>query len=317
VPYPSDPLGGESKVGGGGAPRGSGASAEPYGLDGGSGLVLWPSRLDIRVRSAHDRFPVTSRLFTHDERDALWAVYEFARLTDDVGDLARGSRILQLDALEAELDRACRRQSDHPIFVALGNAITQHGLPTDELRVLIDANRQDQFKAVYETFDELLAYCALSAVPIGRCILSIFDCRGEDAQKLSDRLCIGLQLAEHLGDVHEDRHRGRCYIPVEDQRRFAWSHEMGFACADWSSLVGFQVARARSYIELSSLLPRLVPWRLRPFVVSVIGAGHSMLDAVECEVLHHRFVTKNYRRRRMILGALRASSSCARADRYV
>ena len=92
--------------------------------------------------------------------------------------------------------------------------------PRQPFQRLIEANRQDQRQAAYETFDELVGYCELSANPVGELVLHVFGAATPDLIVLSDRVCTALQLAEHWQDVAEDYRNGRIYLPGEDRRRF-------------------------------------------------------------------------------------------------
>ena len=83
---------------------------------------------------------------------------------------------------------------------------------------LIDANLQDQRVDTYEDWPSLRGYCALSAAPVGRIVLRLFDIRDPSAVALSDDVCIGLQLANFAQDVSVDRRLGRTYLLQRDIR---------------------------------------------------------------------------------------------------
>ena len=60
----------------------------------------------------------------------------------------------------------------------------------------------------------------LSAAPVGRLVLAVFGASTPERVALSDKVCIGLQVVEHLQDIGEDARRGRVYLPAEDMERF-------------------------------------------------------------------------------------------------
>ena len=93
-------------------------------------------------------------------------------------------------------------------------------LPSGPFERLIEANRVDQVQTRYETFEQLLGYCQLSAAPVGELVLHVFDAATPERIALSDRVCAGLQVVEHLQDITEDHARGRIYMPQEDLVRF-------------------------------------------------------------------------------------------------
>ena len=97
--------------------------------------------------------------------------------------------------------------------------MTDCGIPMQPFLDLIQANRQDQVVGRYQTFEDLLGYCRLSANPVGRIVLHVFGCFSERRAELSDSVCTALQLAEHWQDVAEDFRAGRIYLPAQDMKR--------------------------------------------------------------------------------------------------
>ncbi len=167
----------------------------------------------------------------------------------------------------------------------------QLDLPRGPFDRLIEANRRDQEIADYETFDELVAYCDLSANPVGELVLHVFGAATPDRIALSDRICTALQLAEHWQDVAEDRAAGRIYLPAEDLERF------GVVAADLDArstgpkvreLIAFEVARARALLDEGAPLVGRLGGRARIAVAGYVGGGRAALDAIDasdCDVL--------------------------------
>ncbi|WP_298181663.1 squalene synthase HpnC [Saccharomonospora sp.] len=175
----------------------------------------------LRVRARQENFPVALHVLPPRYRRHLLTLYAFARMVDDIGDEAPGDRLFQLDRVSAALDRLYAGQaSDDPLFQRLAHTVSVCELPRSELERLIEANRRDQVVHRYHTFDELLEYCALSAEPVGRLVLRVFDTHTERHAHLSDRICSALQVLEHCQDVAEDACAGRIYLPRQDLDRF-------------------------------------------------------------------------------------------------
>ena len=183
-----------------------------------SNPVALPSTASVLGQAAHENFPVALRLLPGAVRNHLVAVYGFARLADDIGDEAEGDRMELLDWLAAELDRASRGVATHPLLVRLTPTIRQFDLPLDPFQRLIEANRRDQVVHRYQTFDDLIGYCMLSAAPVGELVLRIFEVSSPARIALSDEVCSGLQIVEHLQDVAEDVAVDRVYLPQSDLR---------------------------------------------------------------------------------------------------
>jgi squalene synthase HpnC len=218
------------------------------------------------------------------ERDHLLAVYGFARLADDIGDEAEGDRMALLDWLEGELDRAAIGAATHPLLRRVATTIARCDLPLQPFRDLIEANRRDQVVHRYETFDDLVDYCRLSAVPVGRLVLAVFGESTPARVALSDDVCIGLQVVEHLQDVAEDAVAGRVYLPQSDLRTFACAE------SDFSSphagrrlraVLRHEAGRARRLLGATVPLARELPLRPRIAVCGFGAGGLAALDAME------------------------------------
>src|SRR5436309_13335266 len=179
-----------------------------------------PSPEGIMAKAGSENFPVASRLLPGRLRRHLLAIYGFARLVDDIGDEATGDRLALPDALETEVDRVYDGEPEHPLMRRLAATVRACDISPDPLRALIAANRQDQAVHEYEPIDDLLAYCELSANPVGHLVLQVFGAATPERLRLSDAVCSGLQLTEHWQDVAEDLARGRVYLPAQDMRRF-------------------------------------------------------------------------------------------------
>jgi squalene synthase HpnC len=243
-----------------------------------------PAPEAVMARARRENFPVASRVLPRAQRSHLLAIYGFARLVDDVGDEVPGDRAALLDHLDRELDRLFGgERPDDPIIRELEPTVRCLALPPEPFRRLILANRRDQVVTRYRTFDELLDYCRLSAAPVGELVLYVFGAATPDRIRLSDRVCAGLQVTEHLQDVVEDRARGRIYIPTEDLERF------GCAAADLDSasgprlraLLAFEADRARRLLGDGAPLVRRLPIRPAAAVAAFIAGGRAALGALE------------------------------------
>lgn len=243
-----------------------------------------PSAAAIRARAAGENFKVAGRLLRRDQREHLLALYGFARLVDEIGDSLPGDRIAALRWLERELDRAFAGRAEHELLRGLEHTLAACRLPRDPFARLIEANRQDQRVRRYSSWDELRAYCHLSADPVGELVLHVFDAATAERVQWSDSICTALQLVEHTQDVGEDLGRGRVYLPLEDLDRFGLSaEELGAdppAPPAARKLIAFQVGRARELLDAGAPLLATLGGRARLAVAAFAGGGHAALDAI-------------------------------------
>jgi squalene synthase HpnC len=239
----------------------------------------------VMARAGGENFPVASRLLGPRLRESLLAIYGFARLVDVVGDEATGDRLALLEWLDGEIDRIyAGAMPDHPALRRMAAVARESEIPPEALHRLVEANRVDQTVSSYATFDDLLAYCALSADPVGRMVLYVFGAATPDRIELSDAICSGLQVTEHLQDVREDLARGRVYLPQEDLARFGCSYEDLTASPSPErvrTLIAFEVERARRLFDRGEPLIATLRGRQRLAITAFVAGGRAALAGIE------------------------------------
>ena len=231
-----------------------------------------------------ENFTVASLLLRRGQRRALLGIYGFARLVDDIGDETTGDRQAMLDWLEDDVERMLTGEPIHPLLRRLAPSARELGFPKRAFLRLIAANRQDQEVSRYATYDELAAYCDLSANPVGELVLYTFRSATPERIAWSDSVCTALQLAEHWQDVGEDYRRGRIYLPQEDLERFG-VEEAELAVQAPSQplreLIAFEVERGRRLLDPGIELVRSLTGRARLAVAGYVGGGRAAFDAIE------------------------------------
>ena len=234
----------------------------------------------IDARAAGENFPVASLLAPREARPHLRAIYGFARLVDNLGDEAHGDRTVLLDELERELDGPAKTE----IMRRLHATIQACELPLDPFRRLIEANRIDQRRTRYSTWDEVREYCTYSADPVGRLVLGVYGC-GEDAEllRMSDSICTGLQLVNFIQDPPRDLALGRVYLPQEDLARFGVAeHDLaGPLSESVVAVLRFEGDRARALLEGGLPLANALGGRPGMSVALYARGGLAALDALE------------------------------------
>ncbi|MDX3130150.1 squalene synthase HpnC [Streptomyces europaeiscabiei] len=255
---------------------------------------------DTLDKAGAENFPVAPFFLPRAWRDDLMAVYGFARLVDDIGDgdLAPGGadarllgvrpqdaddRLLLLDAFEADLARVFDGTPDHPLLRRLQHTVRSRSLTPEPFLALIAANRQDQLVKRYETYDDLLAYCTLSANPVGRLVLAVTGATTPERVRHSDAICTALQIVEHLQDVAEDLGRDRVYLPAADMKRFH-VQEADLAAptagASVRALVAYEAERAWNLLNEGTPLVGSVHGRLRLLLAGFVAGGRAAVHAI-------------------------------------
>ncbi len=217
-------------------------------------------------------------------RHALRAVYDVVRVIDDTGDAASGDRTAQLTDLSLDLARGWEGAvPDNPAIRRLMPVVRGRGLSRQPFDQLVEANLMDQVVGSYETFDDVLHYCSLSASPVGHLVLEVFGQSSAKRRELSNSVCMALQLLEHWQDVAEDYRAGRIYLPRQDLRRFAVdTSELGTGATSPAVrlLVAFETDRAAALLETGApLVSQLHGWA-RLAVAGYVAGGRATVDAL-------------------------------------
>lgn len=222
----------------------------------------------------------------HDQRMAIYALYDFARQVDDEVDGApRPELIPERLAAERERVRRCMRgEFDDPVMQVLSKAVQRYGIPEEELQALIDGVERDCTHTRYETWEDLRQYCRLVASVVGRMCVRIFGFTDEAALLRADDLGLALQLTNILRDVREDAEMGRIYLPQEDLRRFGISEDAMLRVQPgegWNALVKFESQRARQLFKTGYEVLRYIPRRPAACVQTMAGIYSRLLHKIE------------------------------------
>jgi squalene synthase HpnC len=230
-----------------------------------------------------ENFPVALRLLPLSVRRHLVAVYDVARTMDDLADEADGDRLRLLHDFGADLERVWDTGPNADVLRRLVPTVRELDLSPEPFRCLLAAGVQDQQVLRYETYDQLLGYCRLSADPVGRLVLAVFGVTDPRAGALSDRVCTALQLLEHCQDVAEDRRNGRIYLPQEDLRAHGVTPadlDAGRASPAVRRLVAFEAERASALLEQGAPLVRMLRGWARVAVAGYVAGGRATVAAL-------------------------------------
>ena len=247
---------------------------------------------EVLANASGENFPVALKMIPARYRAHLFALYCFARLTDDLGDQAKAAgqdtnafRLKLLDDFQADIDRIYNgEQPLTPALLPLADTVRACDIPQAPFNALIQANRQDQLITRYPTYQDLEQYCTLSANPVGQVVLYIFDAATPDRIALSDKICTALQLVEHWQDVAEDLGDGRIYLPAEDLARFGVTEQdlaASTANGKVKDLLRFEVGRARQLLDDGAPLVGTLHGAARLAVAGYVAGGRAALAAVE------------------------------------
>ena len=199
------------------------------------------------------------------KREAVAALYAFARRVDDIaddGELPPGER-------RRRLEECARSVADLPgsatadlVLVALADAVERHQIPLSALGDLVSGGLMDVDRSRYSSWEELREYCRCVAGSVGVACAAVYRPPDREvAFPLAETLGVALQQINIMRDVPEDWRLGRVYLPQDELARFQVSEDdiaEGEVGGGWQGLMEHQATRAESLLaEGLHLLPLL------------------------------------------------------------
>jgi 15-cis-phytoene synthase len=199
------------------------------------------------------------------KREAVAALYAFARRVDDIADDPGRSPEERRHGLEAcgqAVLALPEAPAGDPVLVALSDACVRHAVPREALSSLVEGGLMDVERQRYESWDDLREYCRRVAGSVGVACAAVYGPRDPDAARpRAETLGIALQQINIMRDVPEDWHLGRVYLPRDERERFGVGEEdiaAGLVTPAWVALMHAQAARAEALLEEGlRLLPLL------------------------------------------------------------
>lgn len=281
------------------------------------------------------------RLLPKGKRAALYAVYAWMRVIDDIADAdgvddnERSAGLARVEARTREViarkgaddiargvDAIARgagdgEQREDAVFQGLCAVLRDYPVHGVEFLAAIEGQRMDLAPRAYADYEQTELYCDRVAATVGRICLDVWGVKADVdvdiARELSTKRGVAFQLTNILRDIREDHARGRCYLPADELAAngitvddlLAWS-DANNADARCARFMHIQCARAQRIFAESAALDAMVS----PDAVATIGA----MSAIYREIL--RKIAVDPRRalaRRVRLSALEKSWIALRA----
>jgi phytoene synthase len=158
------------------------------------------------------------RVLPKAEREAMFAVYGFCRLVDDIADDQQGDPATRASQMQQwRRDIAALYAGGDPGQAAfLAQAIKQFDLAEADFVAVIDGMQMDLDGDIrWPPFSTLDQYCDRVASAVGRLSVRVFGMEREPGLALAHHLGRALQLTNILRDIDEDAGIGRVYLPMD------------------------------------------------------------------------------------------------------
>jgi len=288
------------QVTGAGAGRAESSGVDETGDRDAAVAVAAQVSLAVAAKASAENFPVALRVLPKRWRAGLTALYGFARLVDDVGDeplpgmsqhasqeTITATRLKLLDELQSDVQRIYDDKGPEPdlqAIKALKRTVLDCAIPAQPFYDLIQANRQDQLVTRYDTYEQLEAYCKLSANPVGQVVLYIMKAATPERIRASDSICTALQIIEHSQDVAEDLANGRIYLPRQDMETHRVTEAdlaKNAASKHVTDLIRFEADRAKQLLDDGAPLVGTLKGAARLAIAGYVAGGRATMKAIE------------------------------------
>ena len=168
-------------------------------------------------RAKGSSFYLAMRILAKPQRQAMYEVYSFCRLVDDIADEggSRPDRHRALGQWRAQID-ALYAGAALPGLADLAVAIRDFALRREDFIAIIDGMDMDVVEDIQAPdWATLELYCDRVASAVGRLSVCIFGTPVAEREGLAHHLGKALQLTNILRDIDEDAGINRLYLPRE------------------------------------------------------------------------------------------------------
>lgn len=241
------------------------------------------AEVEALVLGAGTSFYRGMKVLAADRRAAMYAIYAFCRIVDDVADEPGPlpEKIEGLATWRRRIGALYAGQADDAVTRVLLPAIERYALRQDDFIAVIDGMQMDaETVIVAPSLAELDLYCDRVAAAVGRLSVRAFGDATPAADEVAWHLGRALQLTNILRDVAEDAGRGRLYLPRE------WLDEAGVAhdaaLRDFGHHPGLPAVCARvaqaahgHFDSAHAAMRRCAPRAMRP--ARLMGASYDAL----------------------------------------
>ena len=183
-----------------------------------SDIAVAPEIRAVEQKVSGSSFYSAMRVLPKAERHAMFAIYAFCRMVDDIADDGIGTR-------EDRHRLLAQWRGDIEALYAggaggqamfLGDSIRHYGLRKDDFFAVIDGMEMDVADDIRAPdLATLDLYCDRVASAVGRLSIKIFGMDEGPGIALAHHLGRALQLTNILRDLDEDAAIGRLYLPHE------------------------------------------------------------------------------------------------------
>ena len=231
------------------------------------------------VMRSNTSFYWAMRLLPREKRAAMFAIYSFCRVVDDIADepgTAEHKRLL-LQKRRAEVVAIFNGNPNGPLSRQLLLAKERFELNIEDFLAIIEGMamdvRDEKVEALVRiaSMDELTLYCDRVAGAVGRLSNRVFGLASESGDRLASALGRALQLTNILRDLREDAETDRLYLPQDMLKKYGIkktdpedvlsSPQLAKVCDEIASIA------EQDFQEAEAMLSGLERNKIRPIII--------------------------------------------------
>mgnify|MGYP001605709592 FL=1 len=219
--------------------------------------------LAVEQKAKGSSFYSAMRLMPRAEREAMFAIYAFCRMVDDIADDGIGTREDRFAALtrwRRDLDTLYSGGSAIE-SAFLKDAVARYGLRKEDFLAVIDGMEMDVAQDIVAPDLVLLdLYCDRVASAVGRLSVKVFGMDEGPGFELAHHLGRALQLTNILRDLDEDAGIGRLYLAREhlenegissnDPKAILADARIDAACRSCARLAHYHFEKAEAILRM-------------------------------------------------------------------
>ena len=230
------------------------------------------------------------KLLPPEKREAMFALYAYMRIADDIADAAgprdAHERTMALEAWRAQTHEALAGRipssNGQLIWPAFAEMARKHQLPPLIFDEVIAGQRQDLGRIAFEDWQELYQYCYRVAGVVGLACVHIWGFEGgQPTLDMAVDRGVAFQLTNILRDLREDTSRGRRYLPRRELTDLHMTDSEPTRGERFNALMQMQIQRAESYYDRSADLEDRISPDCRPTLVAMTAIYRGILEKVK------------------------------------
>jgi len=188
------------------------------------------------------------RVENRDKKRAIYSIYAFVRMVDDIVDEKKD--LEALNKIEEKLVNIKTSNKNDFFWRYLSRVFNKYEMDIEVFLDFIKGQKMDYEKKSYQTFDEFLEYCYLIGSTVGLMLGPILSPKNhEELKPLLINLGYAMQITNILRDVGEDYRNARVYLPEELLKKYNYDISLQKPTKEFIELFEDLALRADGYYD--------------------------------------------------------------------